>query len=148
MAEYLWIPIGEKGKDTRYTRPFKGAFEGNNNTISNIKIVSDGSAGLFGQIDHTTIKNIKLINCFIEKRSSTYTPDKNIYAGCIAGASFSSTIENCHAEGAINYKGESAVYVGGITGKNAQKTTHKQSLKTVVLTGSSITISSLLSLEE
>lgn len=121
LAEYLWIPIGEKGKDTRYTRPFKGAFEGNNNTISNIKIVSDGSAGLFGQIDHTTIKNIKLINCFIEKRSSTYTPDKNIYAGCIAGASFSSTIENCHAEGAINYKGESAVYVGGITGKNASE---------------------------
>ncbi|WP_416940134.1 GLUG motif-containing protein [Parabacteroides gordonii] len=121
LAEHLWIPIGEKGKDTRYTRPFKGAFEGNNNTISNIKIVSDGSAGLFGQIDHTTIKNIKLINCFIEKRSSTYTPDKNIYAGCIAGASFSSTIENCHAEGAINYKGESAVYVGGITGKNASE---------------------------
>lgn len=121
LAGHLWIPIGEKGKDTRYTRPFKGAFEGNNNTISNIKIVSDGSAGLFGQIDHTTIKNIKLINCFIEKRSSTYTPDKNIYAGCIAGASFSSTIENCHAEGAINYKGESAVYVGGITGKNASE---------------------------
>ena len=121
LAGHLWIPIGEKGNDTRYTRPFKGIFNGNGYTISNMKIISDGSAGLFGQIDHTTIKNIKLINCFIEKSSSTYTSDKNIYAGCIAGASFSSTIENCHAEGAINYKGESAVYVGGITGKNASE---------------------------
>ncbi|WP_293715342.1 GLUG motif-containing protein [uncultured Parabacteroides sp.] len=121
LIDHNWIPIGEKGKDYRFTRPFKGNFNGGDHTISNMKIVSDCSAGLFGQIDHTTIKNIKLINCFIEKSSNTYTSNKNIYAGCIAGASFSSTIENCHAEGTINYKGEASVYVGGITGKNASE---------------------------
>ena len=119
LADHNWIPIGEKGADYRSSRPFKGNFDGGDHTISNMKIVSDCSAGLFGQIDHATIKNIKLTNCFIEKSSNTYTPNKNIYAGCITGASYSSTIENCHAQGAISYTGEAAVYVGGITGKNA-----------------------------
>lgn len=118
LAGHLWIPIGEKGKDTRTSRPFKGSFEGNNNTISNIKIISDGSAGLFGQIDHTTIKNVKLTNCLIEKRCIGTMLNKNLYAAGIAGASFSSTIENCHVKGKINYAGNESVFVGGITGKN------------------------------
>ena len=121
LVDHNWIPIGEKGADYRSSRPFKGNFDGGDHTISNMKIVSDCSAGLFGQIDHATIKNIKLTNCCIEKSSNTYTPNKNIYAGCITGASYSSTIENCHAQGAINYTGEAAVYVGGITGKNASE---------------------------
>jgi len=121
LIDHNWIPIGEKGADYRSSRPFKGNFDGGDHTISNMKIVSDCSAGLFGQIDHATIKNIKLTNCCIEKSSNTYTPNKNIYAGCITGASYSSTIENCHAQGAINYTGEAAVYVGGITGKNASE---------------------------
>nr|WP_129729673.1 GLUG motif-containing protein [Parabacteroides goldsteinii] len=121
LSNYNWIPIGEKGKDYRFTRPFKGNFDGGNDhhSISNIKIVSDCSAGLFGQIDHATIKNIKLTNCCIEKSCSVTAMNMNLYAGCIAGASFSSTIENCYAQGAISYTGEAAVYVGGITGKNA-----------------------------
>lgn len=119
LAESLWIPIGEKGKDARYTRPFKGLFNGNSYTISNMKIISDGSAGLFGQIDHTTIKDVKLTNCLIEKSCNNISPNKNLYAAGIAGASFSSTIENCHVKGRINYKGNESVFVGGITGKNA-----------------------------
>lgn len=118
LAGHLWIPIGEKGDDTRYTRPFKGIFNGNGYTISNMKIISDGSAGLFGQIDHTTIKNVKLTNCLIEKRCIGTMLNKNLYAAGIAGASFSSTIENCHVKGKINYAGNESVFVGGITGKN------------------------------
>lgn len=118
LAGHLWIPIGEKGNDTRYTRPFKGIFNGNGYTISNMKIISDGSAGLFGQIDHTTIKNVKLTNCLIEKRCIGTMLNKNLYAAGIAGASFSSTIENCHVKGKINYAGNESVFVGGITGKN------------------------------
>ena len=83
-----------------------------------MKIISDGSAGLFGQIDHTTIKNVKLTNCLIEKRCIGTMLNKNLYAAGIAGASFSSTIENCHVKGKINYAGNESVFVGGITGKN------------------------------
>ena len=118
LANHNWIPIGEKWADAKTTRPFKGIFDGGGHTISNMKIVSDCSAGLFGQIDHATIKDIKLTNCCIKKGSNT-SSNKDIYAGCIAGASISSTIENCHAQGTISYTGEAAVYVGGITGKNA-----------------------------
>ncbi|WP_455638451.1 GLUG motif-containing protein [Parabacteroides sp.] len=121
LEGHLWIPIGEKGSDTRSIRPFKGSFEGNNNTISNMTIISDGSAGLFGQINNTTIKDIKLTNCLIKKSSDNLTTNKNIYAGGIAGASISSTIKCCHVQGTISYEGEAAVYVGGITGKNGSE---------------------------
>ena len=51
-----WVPIGTS------TNPFKGVFDGNNKTISNLKITGGGYIGLFGYVDGgAAIKNVNLI---------------------------------------------------------------------------------------
>lgn len=125
LAEYLWIPIGkDEGPLRNQTRaerkPFKGTFNGNDHKIDNINVSTTYMAGLFGMIEKAKVSNIKLIHCQIEKTISTIPASTifNLYAGGIAGLSTSSTIENCHVEGRLNYKGKEAVRMGGITGKN------------------------------
>ena len=71
---------------------FKGTFDGDNKTISGIRIhnggsgSTNGSLGLFGKLDHATVKNI-ILN---DARVTAYTE-----VGGIAGYAFESTIENC-----------------------------------------------------
>jgi len=57
-----WTPIGSSSK------PFKGNFDGNNKTISNLKINDNTKEfqGLFGFISGSTIKNINIDNADLD----------------------------------------------------------------------------------
>ena len=97
-----WTAIGTN------SNPFKGTFDGQDHTISNLKCILDHSvqrAALFGQANNATIKNVTVNNveCYALARVSA-----------IVGGATSTTIENCHVTGTINLK--ACQYVGAIVG--------------------------------
>ena len=97
----IWEPIGTQAN------PFKGTFDGGNNTISNLVVEGENNVGLFGYADNATIKNIKLENVNVKGTDCV---------GAIAGQVFStSLIDNCHVSGSIQVEGQTNV--GGIVGK-------------------------------
>ncbi len=99
--EISWVPIGY----------FKGTFDGNNYTISNIYIKSNKSnQGLFGAIANATIKNIIIDNSVIEGTNNV---------GVISRNSANAIIENIHTTKNNIIKATSTngvAYVGGIIG--------------------------------
>ncbi|GEM_PF-3652653 len=108
-----WTPIGTVDtKDFNNRKPFKGTFDGNGKTISNLKIdapIKDDQ-GLFGYAEGATIQNLTLTNCDVIG---------NDYVGGIAGWASGSRLANCSASGVVkgNYE------VGGIVGIANQLTT-------------------------
>ncbi|MDY5931543.1 MAG: hypothetical protein SPJ34_05890, partial [Candidatus Ornithospirochaeta sp.] len=89
LANLEWTPIGQKAGNK-----FAGSFDGQNHTISNLKITPneaiakedtfDGYAALFGAMDGGTIKNVKV---------SGSVEGKNV-AGLLARMD-SGLVENC-----------------------------------------------------
>lgn len=106
-------PIG--GYIEGYGRTFKGTYDGNNKTISNLTVnmPNKNYQGLFGYAntgnDNTSvvIKNVRLANCNITGKH---------YTGGIVGIASSCTIENCHVSGNICATISDAKYHGGIVG--------------------------------
>lgn len=93
LSGSYWTPVGNV---TAYpTVTFKGTFDGQNYTISNLTASDDAAgyaaAGLFGSI-HGTVKNVTLKDVNIR---STH------YAGAVVGYSSmnGAIIENCHVDG-------------------------------------------------
>lgn len=93
LSGSYWTPVGNV---TAYpTVTFKGTFDGQNHTISNLTASDDAAgyaaAGLFGSI-HGTVKNVTLKDVNIR---STH------YAGAVVGYSSmnGAIIENCHVDG-------------------------------------------------
>ena len=113
-----WSPIGIS-KDFG----FKGNFDGNNHTISNVKIdknqvidINEDYFGLFGYIDSATISNLDVF-VDIDGVSADI-----IYSGAIAGYNKNSEINNCHAFGSIDSTvSYQDAYTGGIVGYNEGK---------------------------
>ena len=96
-----WEPIGTQAN------PFKGTFDGGDNTISNLLVVGENNVGLFGYATSATIKNVKLENVNVKGTDCV---------GAIAGQVYStSLIDNCHVSGLIQVEGQTNV--GGIVGK-------------------------------
>ena len=98
--------------------PFQGTFDGNNNTVSGIRIYKGGTngsnskQGLFGAVKTGgTVKRVNLSNARITG---------NCYVGGIVGCTFKATIEDCTVgddvciHTVVNY----ACYHGGIVGYN------------------------------
>lgn len=100
-----FTPIGSANN------PFKGTFDGNGHTISNLKIAAGTYEGLFGNLDGATIQNVTVSNI------TTQNYDGNSqYVGGIAGYARNSTFKNCTvASGTIT--GNSSACLGGIVGK-------------------------------
>ena len=108
---YTAVVIGTKAN------PFKGTFDGQNHTVSNLTIYEDGSEsdyfadtddclGLFGVLNTPgVIKNVTVDNPYIVGGS---------YVGGIVGMGYTGKIENCHVTGEIDIEGY--YMVGGITG--------------------------------
>ena len=111
--------------------PFKGTFDGKDNTISNLKVTpSNGTpTGMFGELEGATVKNLNLssVAVFVTETSQLYT-------GGIAGKATDSTISKVKVEGSISsaaaasfdamitsYKGSSAV-TGGVVGYSINTT--------------------------
>lgn len=100
-----WTPIGTSSKQ------FRGIFDGNGYTISNLYInaPNSGYRGFFGATDrrsngsYSEIKNIRFENADITGGS---------YAGIVSAQSSASNITNCSVSGKVS----GASYVGGIVG--------------------------------
>lgn len=106
VEEASWNPIGG-------SHPFKGIFDGNGHTVSDLYINSSGyNLGLFGQVDGAEIKNVTVqgnVTGFYEEGNS----QSGQYVGLVLGVGTSNTkLENCESVGSVaGYKN-----VGGIAG--------------------------------
>lgn len=139
VAEANWNPIGGKN-------PFKGIFDGNGHTVSDLYINSSGSnLGLFGYVDGAEIKNVTVqgnVTGFYEEGNE----QSGQYVGLVLGVGTTkSKLENCESRGSVtgcsnvggiaglianncfitsctnratvkNYPGTSGAYFGGIVG--------------------------------
>ncbi len=109
-----WTPIG-----VDYNSPFFGTFDGNGYAIKNlcVNINSESEeicAGLFGYVEHTTIRNLG-----IEDGKVMVSAFSKPYAGAFAGyVSGGSHITNCYNTGSVtaNSSNFNSV-VGGVAGK-------------------------------
>ena len=99
-----WTPIGTSEK------PFKGTFDGQGETISNLEIdmSSKSDVGLFGYTSNGEIKNFTLNNAKVVGY---------LDVGAVAGTPYTSKYTNISVTGLIQVEGFS--YVGGALGKNA-----------------------------
>ncbi|MCD8135093.1 MAG: hypothetical protein LUH01_03695 [Parabacteroides gordonii] len=123
LAGCLWIPIGKDNLNDQYIKLFKGTFDGGSFTISNMTINTVYAAGLFGHIENATIKNVKLTGCYIEKTKRPEVENyRNLFIGCIAAKSTSSTIQSCRVEGSIKRENSEGETIGGITGRSTGST--------------------------
>jgi len=84
-----WTAVGDE------TESFNGIFDGNNFTISNLKINKPDELrqGLFGQTEGATIKNVNLENVDIT--------GKKFVAGLVSYATGNTIIENCDVSGSV-----------------------------------------------
>ncbi len=107
MGNTPMVPIGENNSGW-----FKGHFNGNGHTISNLHISGKVSlyTALFGMTDGT-ISNLTLANCTIEGNESDTD-----YTGGIVGSN-QGTITGCHVTGGT-VSATSGDEVGGIAGDN------------------------------
>lgn len=106
VEEASWNPIGDSNS-------FKGIFDGNGHTVSDLYINSSGNyLGLFGYVDGAEIKNVTVqgnVTGFYEEGNE----QSGQYVGLVLGFGASNTkLENCKSEGSVTgYKN-----VGGIAG--------------------------------
>ena len=98
-------------------KPFRGHFDGNNHTISGIRIdKNDYFQGLFGCINgegdnKAEVKNVILDNAIIEA---------SVGCGGIVGYNEGGIIENCHVNSNVTIQANqnNSFYLGGIAGFN------------------------------
>lgn len=106
VAEANWNPIGGEN-------PFKGIFDGNQHTVSDLYINSSGSnLGLFGYVDGAEIKNVTVqgnVTGFYEEGNE----QSGQYVGLVLGVGTTkSKLENCESRGSVT----GCSNVGGIAG--------------------------------
>ena len=106
---------------------FKGVFDGNGYTISNLNIVKtyedvDTIVGLFGNAEYSVIKNIKLsdVNIIINTKSAaSYNYEINV--GSLVGKiRYNSRLTNIEVNGYVSATNSTngLLYVGGISGQS------------------------------
>ncbi|QNK56516.1 S-layer homology domain-containing protein [Paenibacillus sp. PAMC21692] len=99
-----WEPIGGSGIEMN---SFRGSFNGNGYTISNLKIIHGSSAvGFFGSILKATIRNVGLINVNVLGTGGT----SNV--GGLTGQFNGSSIENVYVTGTV----KGVQNIGGLAG--------------------------------
>lgn len=88
-----------------FGKTFRGEFDGNGHTISNLNVSYYSTCGLFSEIENAVIKNVELKNCYFTSAMNT---------GTIAGKATNSTVSDCTIidTKVVNDKD----YAGGITG--------------------------------
>lgn len=103
FSKYPLDPAGN------FENPFRGTFNGNGHTMSNISMQSDERyVGLFAVAQDAHIYDVTLENCKIESTTA-------IGSGGIIGFANNCEVENCRFDGYIYGKEGS---VGGIVGNN------------------------------
>lgn len=116
MGNKAFTPIGNGD------RTYKGTFDGNGYTISNLNISSDNHyVGLFGYVDGGTIKNVKVENSTITRTGTGGMFSDPYYVGVVVGYLKSGTVTGVATENASvagsdkNWQNWSS---GGIAGYN------------------------------
>ena len=110
-----WVPIGASDKDDGDPARFAGILDGRGHTIRGLKI-KNGTAfkGLFGRMEHATIKNLILEDVDITGKAPT---------GGITGAMIGAcTVERVAVTGKITSDSE----VGGLAGRVARDGTNTE----------------------
>ena len=108
---YKWSPIGSSGTSTTVATPFKGTFDGQGHTVSDMFIQNDERyAGLFGYLDHATVKNLTVADSQVQVQ---YNGGNSV--GSIAGYADVSEILNCSSDAKVGCLKEDG-RVGGIVG--------------------------------
>ena len=108
-----WFVQANKSSTLRFDRSFRGTFDGQGHTISNLTIKHNGcSTGLFGSTDGAVIKNVKVKSAYVFGMRQT---------GGLVGRLVSSTLNNCTFSGEVCSRGKGAgqysgAYVGGLVG--------------------------------
>ena len=109
-----WFVQANKSSTLRFDRSFRGTFDGQEHTISNLTIKHNGcSIGLFGSTDGAVIKNVKVKSAYVFGMRQT---------GGLVGRLVSSTLQNCTFTGEICSRGKGAgqnsgAFVGGLVGE-------------------------------
>ncbi|QTH43706.1 S-layer homology domain-containing protein [Cohnella sp. LGH] len=99
-----WDPVGSGGGPTN---AFRGTFNGNGHTISNLKINSSaGSVGLFGATLQADIRNVGLINVAVGGTGASSD------VGSLVGNLNGSTLDSVYVTGTV----EGVDNVGGLVG--------------------------------
>ena len=112
VEEASWNPIGDSNS-------FKGIFDGNGHTVSDLYINSSGSnLGLFGYVDGAEIKNVTVqgnVTGFYEEGNE----QSGQYVGLVLGVGTKkSKLENCESRGSVT----GCSNVGGIAGLVSRST--------------------------
>ena len=104
LIEKSWEPIGKND----YGYQYRGTFDGNNKTITNLYInESQDNMGFFGSTDQSTIKNLTFVNANVVNTSFS--------TGILVGnAGYGSTLQNIKISNTCQIKG--GHYTGGIAG--------------------------------
>ena len=107
LNELSWVPIGNE------TNKYKGTFDGNGKTISNLYInASQNNMGLFGHINQSTIKDLTFEDAKVTNTGS-YT---GILAGCAGDDASTLQYIKISKTCQIQAKGDKSDYTGGIVG--------------------------------
>ena len=116
-----WAPAGGVTPNA-----FSGTFDGQNYTISNLKVGSSKNpytgkfAALFSCIKNGTVKNLKLKNVDITIEN---TGSGRIYAGGLAASMEPGSVDSVEVSGKISIHSNSgAAYAGGILGQTVKGT--------------------------
>lgn len=106
LNHHEWKPIGTP------TRNFKGTFDGQHHTVSNLKCTTTSEAGLFGYLNGATVQDIT-----VSGSVSFAVTSKKGYLGGIAGQVTKSTITGCTNQCTVSATENGYLgYVGGIAG--------------------------------
>ena len=112
LKELSWVPIGTANK------PYKGTFDGNNKTITNLYIkTAHNDVGFFCMIMGATIQDLIFDNAKVENVSTTST--KALCTGILAGGSDAGTNPPSHIKGIKTTKNCTVIGqndTGGIVG--------------------------------
>ncbi|MBR5984230.1 MAG: T9SS type A sorting domain-containing protein [Bacteroidales bacterium] len=107
-----WTPIGTAAN------PFKGTFDGQGYTISNLRHTSSSTPrGLFGYVENATIKNLN-----VKTGTGSTILKATTYCGGIVSCATKSTIQDCSFNGDIT---ATSTWIGGIVGKMVSSTVRR-----------------------
>lgn len=110
-----WVPIGAANASDGDPARFKGIFDGRGHSIKGLTNTTGTSfKGLFGRLDHGTVKNLNLVDVNLKGAAPT---------GGVTGAMIgASTIQGVSVTGRI----ESGTEAGGIAGRVARDPNHTE----------------------
>ena len=140
LEKHNWEPLGEATTANKFTKAFKGIFDGNGYEIRNLYVNTTDKlgAGLFMCVDGGTLRNITIASgsvtaaynaggivgrakdatitgCVNNAAITTYTEALTGPAGGIAGTTTGGSITNCGNTGSIT-AGDKGPRTGGIAG--------------------------------